>query len=163
MWNRVHTQSVGDAVALRALDESLLDQLMDLECRNLPNPWPRILMISEFEKKISRTTGAFINDKLAGYLFAHVITDECHILNLCVDEPFRRKGIGTLMLNQVLDEAREAGVSRAWLEVRESNSAARELYKGLGFKEHSIRKAYYSDNRENAVVLELNLSEPKIS
>jgi [ribosomal protein S18]-alanine N-acetyltransferase len=142
------------AYSLRALDESLLDEVYSLEKRNLPNPWSRELLRAEFYKEISRTLGLFCDGKLQGYSFAHLIGEEFHILTLCIDGPQRGSGLGRLLLEQTISRAKREGASKVWLEVRESNSVARKLYGSIGFVERFIRSGYYSDTGEDAVVLE---------
>ncbi len=146
-----------EAYSLRILDPSLLDRVAELERRNFPNPWSRSLLEAEFGKTISRIFGLFTSGKLIGYLFSQLIVDEFHILSICVDHPHRKQGLGSLLLQHSLNEAERYDATRVWLEVREGNAAARALYEKFGFSEHSVRRAYYSDNGEDAVVLELAL------
>jgi ribosomal-protein-alanine N-acetyltransferase len=82
-----------------------------------------------------------------------MVFDELHINSLAVDTARRRHGLARALLIHVLDEAVRAGATAATLEVRSSNTAARALYEGLGFKVEGIRRDYYQDPREDAVIL----------
>ena len=86
---------------------------------------------------------------------------EAHILNLCVRETMRGRGIGRTLLRQLLDLAVEAGVEDVFLEVRPSNLAAIRLYQSLGFVQVGVRKGYYqaAGGREDATVLRLDLQQ----
>ena len=96
---------------------------------------------------------------LVGYGVMSTGAGEAHILNLCVRETMRGRGIGRTLLRQLLDLAVEAGVEDAFLEVRPSNLAAIRLYQSLGFVQVGVRKGYYqaAGGREDATVLRLNL------
>lgn len=96
---------------------------------------------------------------LVGYGVMSTGAGEAHILNLCVRETMRGRGIGGTLLCQLLDLAAEAGVEDAFLEVRPSNLAAIRLYQSLGFVQVGVRKGYYqaAGGREDATVLRLDL------
>jgi ribosomal-protein-alanine N-acetyltransferase len=84
--------------------------------------------------------------------------DEVHLLDLAVDPDARRRGIGRALLEAVLVDARTSGAALALLEVRAQNAQALALYAALGFVQTGVRRAYYSDNGEDAVVMRLDLS-----
>ena len=100
---------------------------------------------------------------LVGYAVMSTGAGEAHILNLCVRETMRGRGIGRTLLRQLLDLAAEAGVEDAFLEVRPSNLAAIRLYQSLGFVQAGVRKGYYqaAGGREDATVLRLDLRQPR--
>ena len=100
---------------------------------------------------------------LVGYAVMSTGAGEAHILNLCVRETMRGRGIGRTLLRQLLDLAAEAGVEDAFLEVRPSNLAAIRLYQSLGFVQVGVRKRYYqaAGGREDATVLRLDLRQPR--
>ena len=100
---------------------------------------------------------------LVGYAVMSTGAGEAHILNLCVRETMRGRGIGRTRLRQLLDLAAEAGVEDAFLEVRPSNLAAIRLYQSLGFVQVGVRKSYYqaAGGREDATVLRLDLRQPR--
>ena len=83
---------------------------------------------------------------------------EADVHNLAVHSEFRRQGIGRLLLQQVVIEARRQFLTRVMLEVRQSNIAAQKLYQSMGFVTSGIRKGYYSDDGEDAVAMTLELN-----
>lgn len=90
---------------------------------------------------------------ILGYGGFWMMYDEAHISTLAVRAPYQRQGLGALLLVVLLDEARRLGALRATLEVRASNVAAQALYAKYGFDQVGRRKAYYTDNREDALIL----------
>lgn len=95
--------------------------------------------------------------RIAGYIVARETAGELHINNVAVRAEFRRRGIGAALLNHVLDEARRRKANAAFLEVRSANHAAQALYEKSGFKAIARRVDYYSEPREDAVVMTLVL------
>lgn len=95
--------------------------------------------------------------RIAGYIVAREAASELHINNVAVREQYRRRGIGRALLKQILEEARNLEVTTAFLEVRSGNIAAQALYEECGFKAIARRSGYYSDPREDAVVMSLLL------
>ena len=87
-----------------------------------------------------------------GFITYSVNTDTADLQDLFVAEDFRRRGIGKTLVSAFIDAAREKGVKKLFLEVRESNAAAKNLYKSCGFTEISVRKKYYADG-ENALAM----------
>src|SRR5262245_58888463 len=97
--------------------------------------------------------------RIAGYIVARETAGELHINNVAVREQYRRRGIGRALLSRIMDTAKRLKVQVAFLEVRSGNQAAQALYQKIGFKPIARRPDYYSDPRENAVVMSLTLGE----
>lgn len=95
--------------------------------------------------------------RIIGYIVARETAGELHINNVAVRDQYRRRGYGALLLGRVLEEARKRHATAAFLEVRSGNSAAQALYKRCGFKAIATRPNYYTDPREDAVVMSLDL------
>lgn len=95
--------------------------------------------------------------QIAGYIVARETAGELHVNNIAVRDQYRRHGYGSLLLGQVLDEARRKHATTAFLEVRSGNSAAQSLYQKCGFRAIARRGNYYSDPPEDAVVMSLDL------
>jgi ribosomal-protein-alanine N-acetyltransferase len=92
--------------------------------------------------------------KVAGFVvYRMVSSDECELLNLAVARPFRRRGIGRLLVKSLIDSFQTTRTVCVFLEVRESNYGASAFYKGLGFQQVSIRKNYYNFPLESAIVM----------
>ncbi len=99
------------------------------------------------------------HQRIAGYIVARESAGELHINNVAVREQYRRRGIGSLLMGQIMETARRLKVHVAFLEVRSGNQAAQALYERTGFKAIARRPDYYSDPREDAVVMSLTLGE----
>ena len=95
--------------------------------------------------------------QIIGYIVARQTAGELHINNVAVRDQYRRRGFGALLLGQILDEARKKSGTKAFLEVRSGNLAAQALYQKCGFKAIATRPNYYSDPREDAVVMSMDL------
>ena len=125
-----------------------------IECAVFPAPWSK----DSFEEEITgsptgRSWIAEVDGAVAGYLISWLVADELHIGNIAVAPELRAKGIGAALLEFALEHARESGVALATLEVRMSNDPAISLYHKFGFLDVAIRKGYYSDNGEDALVM----------
>ncbi len=93
------------------------------------------------------------DDKVIGYVLCWFVAEELHVVNLAVHVSERRQGIGRHLMNTVCDTARGRGAYVATLEVRFHNEPAIALYESLGFRNVAIRRAYYADNGEDALVM----------
>ena len=93
--------------------------------------------------------------RIAGYIVARESAGELHINNVAVRQQYRRRGIGQALLGRIIDEAKVLSVTTAFLEVRSSNLPAQNLYEKCGFKAIARRTNYYTDPREDAVVMSL--------
>ena len=94
-------------------------------------------------------------ERIAGYIVAREVAGEVHINNVAVRAQYRRRGIGEELLKRTLDLGQQLGATTAFLEVREGNLAAQSLYRKCGFLPVAIRSGYYSEPREDAVVMSL--------
>lgn len=118
-------------------------------------PWRK----EDFKKELTQNRIALYmvaeaEGKLIGYAGVWIIVDEGHITNIAVHPDYRGNGIAKDLVSRMLKEARDrAGAKNFTLEVRVSNEAAINLYKGFGFKEMGIREGYYSDNKEDASIM----------
>jgi ribosomal-protein-alanine N-acetyltransferase len=141
------------------LNEASSEELafIDLQC-NRP-PWSARLFATEFSNACSRTYGARLEGRLVGFLLRHIVLDEAHIVNLGVSQDCRRNGIGRHMLASALEDMAEEGIRSVTLEVRRSNQPAIAMYASFGFGEAGVRQSYYSDNREDALLLRLDMRD----
>jgi [ribosomal protein S18]-alanine N-acetyltransferase len=99
------------------------------------------------------------HQRIAGYIVARESAGELHINNVAVRDQYRRRGVGSALLGRIVETARRLNVQVAFLEVRSGNQAAQALYEKTGFKAIARRPDYYSDPREDAVVMSLTLGE----
>jgi ribosomal-protein-alanine N-acetyltransferase len=130
-----------------------LDAVVAIEKASMPSPWSKELFEEELKRDLARYFVAEIDGEVAGYMGYWEAPQEAHIINLAVGPKFRQKGLGAKMLDHCLEFARKKGARLATLEVRTSNEAAQALYAKCGFRTVAIRKKYYSDNQEDAVVM----------
>ncbi len=141
----LHTRPLGpgDALALAGLEAAVFD-----------DPWDA----GRFETLLGQdrffAAGVFEGPRLVAYLTAYIVAGELEIVNVAVDTSRRGQGIGGTLLRYSLERARILGAQRAVLEVRGGNAAARALYKSCGFTQAGLRKGYYADSGEDALVLE---------
>ena len=139
-------------------DEQDLDGVLAVESESFTNPWTRDMYAWELQNRsmchilLVRTPEC----RVAGFCAFWLVFDEIHINNLALRPPFRARGIGTALLRQVLAEGRQLGARRATLEVRASNEPARKLYERMGFYVAGVRRNYYSEPVEDALILWLD-------
>src|SRR5581483_11145274 len=131
------------AVRIRPLELSDLASIEAIEVRAYPTPWSRSMFASELAKPTSVCLGAFEGDDLVGYVINSRYVDAWHVMNVAVDPDRKRRGIATALLER-------RGYT---LEVRVTNDGAIALYRGLGFTPRGIRRGYYTDNREDALIM----------
>ena len=138
-----------------------LDEVLQIEGVSFPTPWSRALFERELATPFARSfvARAAEGKNLLGYLCFWHVDGEAHILNLAVHPQHRTRGIGTLLLGQGIDYSRKNGVHFITLEVRRSNYKAISLYRNFHFQPQGIRRRYYTDSGEDAVVMGLALEE----
>lgn len=118
-----------------------------------PKSWSHQLFERELNEPLSRVRGLFVGNLLVGYLIAHVVLDEAHIVSLGLAPEWRKKGGGRFLLEDFLRYCRLDGITTLTLEVRVSNIPARALYESCGFTVAGFRRNYYSDNGEDALTM----------
>jgi ribosomal-protein-alanine N-acetyltransferase len=144
---------VKTAVEIRPLLLGDLNAIDEIERRSYPTPWSRSMFAGELAKPASLCLGAFEEDRLAGYLIISRYVDAWHVMNIAVAPQFRRRGIATALLQKFF-ELTDDGSRRGYtLEVRVSNAGAIKLYERLGFTARGTRRGYYTDNREDALIM----------
>ncbi len=144
-----------------SLEKKYADAVIRLEPQIYTHGWSAKLILSEFDKPISRRFGLLENDLLIGYSFSYVVEDELHLLNLGIDPIYRGRGYGTCLLENIIKESFKEGCTQCLLEVRRSNLVAQNLYHSLGFKINGVRPRYYSDNQEDALLMVCNFHQPE--
>lgn len=149
------------SVAIRAMGEPDLPRVAELESKCYQFPWSEgIFRDCVRVGYVCRVVE--IDVDLVGYGVMSLGAGEAHILNVCVRENLRGRGIGRALLRHLLDRGAAAGMLEAFLEVRPSNLAAIRLYQSLGFEAVGVRRGYYQavGGREDATVLRLDLRAP---
>ena len=141
------------AVRIRRLDLHDLNGIEAIEKRAYPTPWSRSMFASELAKPTSICLGAFEGEDLVGYVVNSRYVDAWHVMNVAVDPDRQRRGVATALLERLFELTADDERRGYTLEVRMSNSGAIGLYEHLGFEARGIRRGYYTDNREDALIM----------
>ena len=150
------------AVELRQMVQADIERVMEIERECFPVPWSESAYLTEISNRSAHYIVSCIDSRVVGYAGMWIIMDEAHITTLGVACTHRRRRIAEQLLINLLDEALRRGARRATLEVRQSNEAAQALYRKYGFAPAALRRGYYTDNRENAVVMWVdNMTAPE--
>lgn len=140
---------------LRTLELRDLNAIEAIERESYPTPWSRSMFASELAKPSSLSLGAFdpATGELLGYLVISRYVDAWHVMNVAVTPTHRRRGIARALLDRLF-EVTSGDERRGYtLEVRVSNEGAIKLYEALGFVSRGVRRGYYTDNREDALIM----------
>jgi ribosomal-protein-alanine N-acetyltransferase len=129
---------------------------VEVEIKSFEIPWSKESFENELKNNLALYLVAKVEEKAVGYIGVWKIFDEGHITNVAVHPDFRGNGIGKALISELLYLCKKDGILSFTLEVRESNIGAQKLYKSFGFVEAGKRKAYYSDNNEDAIIMWLN-------
>jgi ribosomal-protein-alanine N-acetyltransferase len=155
---RVWEGSAEGSIEIVEASRSDIDAVVDLEVVAFADPWMRPAFEAALKERYARFLVAHSADgTLVGYVIAWFVLDEGEIANLAVVPSARRRGVAKALLEAIIAEARASRVSRLFLEVRESNAAARALYASQGFLPVARRARYYRKPVEDAIVLRLEL------
>ena len=130
-----------------------VDGVAAVEAATFPTPWSRDAFASEMRNVAARYLVAEKDGQVIGYAGAWIILDESHITNIAVLKEARGQGIGRALTAGLLRYLANLGAAYATLEVRKSNEIAQNLYKSLGFIKLGVRKRYYEDNGEDALIM----------
>ena len=147
-----------DSIRLRiARREDISAWVGPLERASNAVPWSEHLLGGEVESPYSVFWVAEVGDVPAGFVIVHMVGEEAEILEIVVSEKLRGTGVGRKLMEQAGITAQMRGCTALFLEVRPSNTVARTLYERLGFEPVGLRKRYYRDNGEDAIVMRLDL------
>jgi [ribosomal protein S18]-alanine N-acetyltransferase len=138
---------------IRPLQLRDLSAIEEIERASYPTPWSRSMFAGELAKPSSICLGAFDGERLVGYLIVSRYVDAWHVMNIAVATDYRRRGVASDLLGVLFDRTREDGRRGYTLEVRVSNAGAISLYERLGFERRGVRRGYYTDNREDALIM----------
>jgi ribosomal-protein-alanine N-acetyltransferase len=149
-------------VRVERLTEADLGAVLDIERLSFATPWPRDVFLQELRGNdvahlfVARIIAGEQQNRVAGYSCTWVVADEMHITSFAVHPNFRRQHVGHQLLAGLLTHAVGLGCRQAVLEVRASNRGAQRLYGQFGFAPVAVRKGYYADNQEDAIVMFLD-------
>ncbi len=139
---------------LRPMTPGDLDRVLDIEDRSYVEPWLRPHF--EYELSVSSISKMMVlekDDTLAGYVGIWLLPPELHITNITVAPEFRFRGLGTRLLEYVMNLAYELRIKQVTLEVRHNNMAALALYRKFGFEVKGMRKNYYAAEKAHALIM----------
>ena len=139
------------------LREEYLPMLMEVEQACFSDPWTEAAFRSELSNNYSFYVLAFEGERIVGYVGGMSLYETCDINNVAVLPEMRRRGIASALLDRFFAEAKERGAQQVLLEVRAGNTAAIGLYEGYGFKPYGVRKNYYQNPAEDAVLMVVTL------
>ncbi len=145
-------------MTIRRLQLKDLTEIERIERGSYATPWSRSMFAGELSKASSVCIGALDDDDgdedaLVGFLIVSRYVDAWHVMNIAVDPARRRAGVAIAMLERLFELTMGDGRRGYTLEVRVSNQAAINLYQRLGFQPRGIRRGYYTDNREDALIM----------
>jgi [ribosomal protein S18]-alanine N-acetyltransferase len=152
-------REVGDqrfplAIDLQPMRRRHVPQVLDIERRVYPRPWTMTLFLSEIVQRSTRYyIVARVRRRVVGYAGLMVFGDEAHVTNIAVDPDVHRRKVAARLLFALITEARRRGASACTLEVRVANHAAQGLYHQFGFAPVGIRKNYYAETGEDALIM----------
>ncbi|MBT2663097.1 ribosomal protein S18-alanine N-acetyltransferase [Bacillus sp. ISL-45] len=145
-------------ITFRNMTVDDLDEVMEVELKSFTVPWSKEAFFNELTKnQFAHYLIVEVDQRVVGYCGVWIIIDEAHITNIALLPEYRGMKLGEALMAKVMELAREMGAFRMTLEVRVSNERAQNLYRKFGFEEGAIRKQYYTDNMEDAIVMWVNL------
>ncbi|WP_090795276.1 ribosomal protein S18-alanine N-acetyltransferase [Pelagirhabdus alkalitolerans] len=143
---------------IRDMDRKDIDAVEMIERETFSTPWSREIYLKEIEE--NKFAYYFVieeDQEIVGFCGVWFVFDDAQITNLAIDKRHRNKGYGKMLFQYVLNRAIARGIHQLSLEVRESNETAQSLYKKFGLQPAGIRKQYYTDNQEDAIVMWVKL------
>jgi ribosomal-protein-alanine N-acetyltransferase len=141
-----------DDLDIRRLTYADLPQVIAIERRAFPTPWSLAMFVLELSKPSGICLAALADEKIVGYLVCSRYDTVWHLMNIAVDDRLRRQGIASALLVRLFELADKPNAQYT-LEVRTSNDGAIQLYERFGFRSAGRRRAYYHDNREDALIM----------
>ncbi|GLC29336.1 ribosomal protein S18-alanine N-acetyltransferase [Clostridium omnivorum] len=130
-----------------------IDEISKINSLSFHTPWSKEAIYKELDNKFARYVVAIMDGKVIGYGGVWIIVDEGHITNIAVHPEYRGIGAGDMIVDSIIEICRLEDVEAVTLEVRESNIPARRLYEKHGFIAEAIRKGYYQDTKEDAIIM----------
>ena len=140
-------------VELRQMRREDVPRVMEIERECFATPWHESAYLTELSNRSAYYIVASVDEQIIGYAGMWIIMDESHITTIGVARDFRGIKAGEQLLVGLLEEAMRRGARRSTLEVRQSNMVAQNLYRKYGFINAAIRRGYYTDNHENAIIM----------
>jgi ribosomal-protein-alanine N-acetyltransferase len=136
------------------MEKEHLDQVLDIEQVSFPTPWSRNSYLRELsDNQFAYYYVCLQGEQVVGYMGMWIIIDEAHVTTIAVHPDFRGRQLGRYLLEELMLRAVVLGADKITLEVRPSNEPAQKLYRRVGFVPAGLRKGYYSDTKEDAIIM----------
>ncbi|HHY40954.1 MAG TPA: ribosomal protein S18-alanine N-acetyltransferase [Syntrophaceticus sp.] len=146
-------EEVNNGVFIRFMEKGDIEEIMLIEKCSFPAPWSAKAFLNELQNKFARYFVLVEQGKVIGYAGMWLFARESHITTIAVHPNYRNQGYGRMLMNFLIEYSRQEDVDTMILEVRTSNIPAIKLYSSLGFKKIGIRKNYYLETQEDAIVM----------
>ncbi|AOR22632.1 ribosomal protein S18-alanine N-acetyltransferase [Clostridium taeniosporum] len=135
------------------MTEADINEVLEISLLSFPISWSKESYIQELANPLANYIVAKLDNKVIGFVGTWIVMDEAHITNIAVHPDFRQKNVGSTLLDALIKLTKDVNCNAYTLEVRASNIPAQKLYKKYGFVEQGVRKNYYQDNKEDAVIM----------
>ena len=141
-------------VHIEAMRKKDLVRITEIEAQVYPTPWSARVFLSELAHRKERSYSvARLDSEIVGYSGVMYILEDAHITNIAVDPAYQRHHIGSALMHSLVFEAIDYGSKNLTLEVRVSNQGAQRMYQSFGFMPVGVRKGYYQENNEDAIIM----------
>ncbi len=144
-------------VCIEKMEPKHIDEVVEIEKVSFSSPWTKVMYAQEIGREHSDCFVLIVNDEVVAYISSWIVLDECTINKIACRSNLRRCGYGTMLLNHLIKKVHANSVKDLLIEVRESNDEAMAFYKKSGFIIKGLRKGYYSDAKEDAVLMLLDI------
>jgi [ribosomal protein S18]-alanine N-acetyltransferase len=150
-------------ISIEEMTPEDIPEILAIQQDSFPTPWTESLLRQELGSPLSRNLLALLGleraGAIAGYVNFWVFAGEVHLHHIAVRRDLRRRGIASALLKAMIVKSQNEGVSWATLEFRSSNGAARNFYEKFGFREKGVRRLYYQDTGEDAVIMAVEVQD----
>ena len=146
-------------IVIEEMKEEDNEGVFEVEKNCFEDYWSKDSFKKELNNNLAKYLVAKVDEKIAGYVGIWFVVDEGHITNVAVHENFRGKKIGDKLIKRLVEVCKDNNIVSMTLEVRASNVVAQNLYRKYGFKMAGIRKEYYSNNKEDAIIMWNDIKE----
>ncbi|MDD4600336.1 Ribosomal-protein-alanine acetyltransferase [bioreactor metagenome] len=140
-------------ICIRPMQAEDIDAVLTIEHQSFSLPWSR----EAFQAEVCNNLACYLVMEMDGLMIGYggmwIVLDEAHITNVAILPDYREQGLGKRLFASMIHQANSRGTIRMTLEVRVSNTAAQKLYKGFGFTVCGLRRGYYTDNQEDALIM----------
>ncbi|MFO1463871.1 MAG: ribosomal protein S18-alanine N-acetyltransferase [bacterium] len=135
------------------MTRSDLDAVLEIERRSFEQPYSREILAQELKIKAAHLRVATYRRKVIGYIDFWLVHDEMELISIAVHPDFKRRGVGEGLMHEMIRFAHQNEARFIFLDVRRSNEVAQQLYEKFGFAKAGVRRRYYSDNQEDAIIM----------